>query len=229
MRADYEHFDAIYRDKQTAGQTGWVDRDSPDWALHTVQLEAVLGADYCPPPGKALELGCGAGCWCIELARRGWDVTGVDLSPTAIAWARNKAAARDLDIRFVQASVLDLQDRAAGPFDFILDGFLLHCLIGPDRGTYLASARRRLAPRGVFRIQTFCAEDVTAEAWADWNIDPSTRCQIRDDGTALRYVGHPDEIQAGIIAAGFEILQAEIVPCAGGMLEISARRAERGD
>jgi len=45
-----------------------------------------------PPLGAALDLGCGTGGWAIELARRGWVVTGVDLVPTAIAKARKRAA-----------------------------------------------------------------------------------------------------------------------------------------
>ena len=36
-----------------------------------------------PPYGAALDVGCGGGLWSIDLARRGWDVTGVDIVPKA--------------------------------------------------------------------------------------------------------------------------------------------------
>src|SRR5687768_8912240 len=43
-------------------------------------------------PGHALDLGCGEGGDALWLAERGWTVTGLDLSPTALA--RAGAAAR---------------------------------------------------------------------------------------------------------------------------------------
>jgi 2-polyprenyl-3-methyl-5-hydroxy-6-metoxy-1,4-benzoquinol methylase len=47
--------------------------------------------DRCVPPGRpgrALDLGCGAGFWSRELAHRGWSVTAIDSSPRAIDAAR---------------------------------------------------------------------------------------------------------------------------------------------
>jgi SAM-dependent methyltransferase len=46
------------------------------------------------PFGKALDLGCGTGMHAIELARRGWQVTGIDLVPKALREARKRAQRR---------------------------------------------------------------------------------------------------------------------------------------
>jgi SAM-dependent methyltransferase len=41
--------------------------------------------------GSVVDLACGAGGWARELARRGYAVTGVDISPAMIALARKRA------------------------------------------------------------------------------------------------------------------------------------------
>lgn len=227
IRKDYQRFDEEYERRMVEGRSGWVDRDAEDWVLHLADLEKVLNADFCPNGGNALDLGCGAGCWSIELARRGFAVVGVDLSPVAIAWAQQRAGETDLALRFVQQSVLELDGWADKEFDFILDGFCLHCLIGTDdRKKYLESAYRLLKPGGIFFVQAFCADVLDETAWKGWNIDPVTRYEMSSDGVATRYVGIPHAIRDEIRAAGLTILRDEIVPCAGGMLNLAATRGE---
>jgi len=53
------------------------------------------------PGAKILDVGCGTGRHSIELARRGFDVTGIDLSEAMLAKARAKAVG--LNVRFIQA------------------------------------------------------------------------------------------------------------------------------
>ena len=49
-------------------------------------------------PGTALEAGCGQGTNAIWLAERGWRVTAVDVSPTALDRAREHAERRGADV-----------------------------------------------------------------------------------------------------------------------------------
>lgn len=65
-----------------------------------------------PPYGAALDLGCGSGAWTIELARRGWDATGIDNVPKAINRAYARAQEEGVKVKFVLGSVTAL--RAAG-------------------------------------------------------------------------------------------------------------------
>ena len=58
-----------------------------------------------------LDIGCGTGRHAIELARRGYRVTGVDLSPSQLERARTKAAAAGVAVNFQQA------DARALPFE----------------------------------------------------------------------------------------------------------------
>ena len=63
-----------------------------------------------PPYGTALDLGCGSGFWAIELARRGWQVTGVDFVPKAVRRARTRAQDAGVDVRLLEGDVTHLGD-----------------------------------------------------------------------------------------------------------------------
>ena len=76
-------------------------------------------------PGRALDLGCGEGGDAVWLAQNGWDVTGVDIAPSAIA--RATAAADELGlnperIRFVAADLESRDD--AERYDLVTACFL---------------------------------------------------------------------------------------------------------
>ena len=69
---------------------------------------------------RILDAGCGTGSLAVEAARRGADVVAVDLSPTLIALARERAP-RDLGSGRVDFRVGDMAAAAAmGPFDHVV-------------------------------------------------------------------------------------------------------------
>lgn len=63
---------------------------------NAVLVEVVDGL----PAGAALDLGCGEGGDAVWLARRGWRVTAVDVSATALARAGAHAADAGVEVRF---------------------------------------------------------------------------------------------------------------------------------
>ncbi|MGE5166506.1 MAG: class I SAM-dependent methyltransferase [Sphingobacteriales bacterium] len=86
------------------------------------------------PYSRALDLGCGTGHWALELAARGWQVTGIDLVPRAIKNAKARAEKAGAKIDFVEGDVTAL--RAAGirpEFEFIWDFGTLHGLTKLER------------------------------------------------------------------------------------------------
>ena len=77
------------------------------------------------PRGRALELGCGEGVNSVYLERQGFEVTAVDVSPTAIERARGFAEREGVSVDFRVADVTALGDVPA-PFAFIFDRGLYH-------------------------------------------------------------------------------------------------------
>jgi SAM-dependent methyltransferase len=74
------------------------------------QLSGLLDreeADRTPPWGRALDLGCGTGMHTIELARRGWEATGVDAVGHAITKAQRRPDTHGAG--FVVGDVTDLE------------------------------------------------------------------------------------------------------------------------
>jgi len=57
---------------------------------------------------RILDVGCGTGRHAIELAGRGYNITGVDLSPSQIKRAREKAQATGLSLRFEEMDARNL-------------------------------------------------------------------------------------------------------------------------
>jgi SAM-dependent methyltransferase len=98
-------------------------------------------------PCRAIDLDCGTGDNVIYLAQHGFDAVGVDLSPRAIAQARDKARMAGVSPTFVAGDVTDLKE-VTGPFDLVLDYGCLGCIIGmPAREKY-ANTLSRLTRAG---------------------------------------------------------------------------------
>lgn len=70
---------------------------------------------------KILDVGCGTGRHSIELTKRGYTVTGIDLSQSQLARAREKAQNENLDIEFMQEDAREL------PFDNEFDLAIMLC------------------------------------------------------------------------------------------------------
>src|SRR3990172_1969622 len=73
------------------------------------------------PPGRALDLACGTGRNALYLAEKGYDVTAIDISPQAIALAKDMAREKGLKINWI---IADLDNYAIqGQYDLIVISF----------------------------------------------------------------------------------------------------------
>lgn len=135
---------------------GYDTAPSPAWARLAVQVsrrwlvrQAAYGKRGFPPwngPGRALDVGCGSGGFLVELRRHGWDVTGVEVDPTAAATARAISGAE------VYEGELDDSPFVDGTFDFVHMSHVIEHVRLP-----MATLRRAaslLRPAGRLYIET---------------------------------------------------------------------------
>jgi SAM-dependent methyltransferase len=109
------------------------------------QIEALLRIQ---PPRRVLDLPCGQGRHSIELARRGYEVTGVDLSPFMLDVARKRAAEAGVQVRWLEG---DMRRPIPGEsFDVILNLFTSFGYFAEpaDDQRVLTAGAAMLAPRG---------------------------------------------------------------------------------
>lgn len=101
------------------------------------------------PGNRALDIACGEGRNSLHLARRGFEVTAIDISDVGIAKGRTCAAAENLPVHFIELD-LDSDPLPEGPFDLVLNFNFL------QRGL-LADEVARLVPGGLLIFDTIVA------------------------------------------------------------------------
>lgn len=162
-------------------------------------------------PGQALELGCGEGADALWLAERGWRVTAVDASPSALMRGEEERKARvrkdatPREVRWIaQDCVVDDLPRHPGGYDLVTAHFL-HMPPG-DRAVVWKKLVSQVAPGGTLVIvghspsdaasgarrppaeMTFDAKELRAlvpSSWSSVNVSTIRRSQPGPDGSAL--------------------------------------------
>ncbi|WP_407839314.1 class I SAM-dependent methyltransferase [Streptomyces sp. DSM 116496] len=159
-------------DRWTAGGSAWWDgfyadraRPVPFFAAKPDEnLVSCLDRGLVPAGGRALDLGCGPGRNALHLAARGFEVDAVDLSPTALAWAEERARAAGARVRFHQGDAFGAAGAGlVGPYDLIYDSGCFHHLPPHRRVSYLDLLDRLLAPGGRFALTCFASGAMGSE------------------------------------------------------------------
>ncbi len=123
------------------------------------RLEALLALR---PPLRILDLPCGQGRHAIELARRGYDVTGVDLSPFLLKVAEERARADGIRLHWLEG---DMRHPIAGErFDVVLNLFtsLGYFADEADDRKVVDAAAAMLVPGGRFLLEVINGERLMA-------------------------------------------------------------------
>lgn len=144
----------------------------PPWDIGRPQPAFLQLAEAGRLGGRVLDAGCGTGEHALMAAARGLDATGVDSAPAAIELARQKAADRDIDARFVVHDALELGSLGER-FDTVLDCGLFHVFDDDERGAYVASLAAVTAPGAWYHMLCFSDRQP-----GDWGPRRVTRGEI---------------------------------------------------
>ena len=135
---------------------------------------------------RILELGCGSGPYSVWLADRGAQVIGLDLSPTMISLAQERASKRNLQAEFRVADIRDALPFNDAQFDLVFSATTLHYVENLDAtlneaarvmkpgGRLVASV---LHPMSTARFPLADADDVEGpNPWEGWYFGSPDRC-----------------------------------------------------
>ncbi|MEO8443533.1 MAG: class I SAM-dependent methyltransferase [Gammaproteobacteria bacterium] len=127
-----------------------------DWAKSWQDLPwahedpTVFLAEICErrKPGRALDIGCGAGTDSVYLAKKGWDVTSLDFMPKALEYTQARAQQAGVTVRPVEADIAEWV--VPEPFDLVLDHGLLHNMDVVRHAAYRQRVLSAIAEDGDF-------------------------------------------------------------------------------
>lgn len=128
--------------------------ERPPWDIGRPQPAFVRLAESGAFAGRVLDAGCGSGEHSLLAAASGGEVTGVDVSARAIAQAKEKAAARGLDVRFEAGDATNLGQLDA-TFTASIDSGLFHVFNDEDRAKYVVSLASVIEPGGTCHLMCF--------------------------------------------------------------------------
>jgi SAM-dependent methyltransferase len=142
-------YDALYADKDYEGECDLI--------------QQVLGIHGAGPTRSILDLGCGTGGHALELARRGYEVVGVDRSRGMLEVAEEKAGRAGLAATFALGDVREIDLKRS--FDAVLMMFAVLCYQRENADVFaaLATAALHLRPGGLCLFDVWYGPAVLAE------------------------------------------------------------------
>ena len=141
-RVKPEQFDALYSGPP------------PPWDIGRPQAVFLAVANAGGLRGRVLDVGCGTGEHALMAAALGFDATGIDGAPAAIAAAHRKARERGVPAEFLVWNALDLAGLGQ-QFDTVLDCGLFHVLDDDERPRFVESLRTSVPAGGTYHMLCF--------------------------------------------------------------------------
>lgn len=161
-----ENYYEAYKDQYSAEET----RAEVDGMIALLELA---------PGARVLDVSCGFGRHSVELAARGFRVTGLDLSPHLLRHAQEAAQAAGVDVAWIEADMRDIPVPPE-PYQAIVSVFSSFGILGTDEDELqtVRAMAQALAPDGKVLIETVNRE-IMLRRWL------SMRWREQPDGTMV--------------------------------------------
>jgi SAM-dependent methyltransferase len=163
--------------------TGWFeqhyaaaggDADKIAWADRVANPHLLRWLDQIgPSSGKALDVGCGLGENAEALADRGLEVTAFDISPTAVAWAKQLSGGTHVEYQV--RDILSPPGEWKRGFDLVTEVNTLQVLPPPERDRAMRALSELVAPGGSLLVVCRGREPSDPAGDMPW---PLTRSEI---------------------------------------------------
>ena len=132
-----------------------------------------------PAGSHVLDVGCGPGLYCHELARRGHRATGFDFAPAPLQWARTKSESEQLDCHFLSNDLTnlpaDFSALISGPVDAITFWFGEFNSFSPEMVREFLPKLKSCLRRGGLFILEYQPDDIfVKEESTEWSVVESS-------------------------------------------------------
>lgn len=143
-----QNIDHAERKKFDAVASGWWDPEGPFRPLHDLNPARLrFISDRAKISGQSvLDVGCGGGILAESLARKGGQVTGIDVAERVLAIARLHLHESGLDVDYQEKTVEDQARETPGGFDLVTCMEMLEHV--PDPASVIQSVQELLKPGG---------------------------------------------------------------------------------
>lgn len=184
-------FDPLYRAAREADAPAdipWVDQRPNRFLMQW--LDRAM-----PAPCRACVVGCGLGDDAEELARRGFNVTAFDISPTAIDWCRERHAATAVD--YAVADFNNLPAAWRGAFDLVVEVYNVQALPLAERAISSAALSSLVARGG--RLVAVCrgrSDEESDPKGPPWPFSPKEMALFATEGMteeSFEIIDDPDD------------------------------------
>ncbi len=132
---------AFWEEKYKTNQTNWDTKNANPVFTELLDDSEII------KPGKLLIVGCGKGYDAVIAAEKGYKVTAIDFSSTAIDYAKPLAVQSGVNIEFLIEDIFTLSDYYTESFDLVYE-YTTYCAINPERRKEFAKKISSLIKKG---------------------------------------------------------------------------------